>query len=75
MITKRYIRKPRKCPACGSKRLAEILYGLIIYSDQLKQDLEAGKITLGGCCISDDDPAWQCADCNEKFYRKNPQPL
>jgi len=25
---------------------------------------------LGGCCITDDDPKWQCADCQTVIYRK-----
>jgi len=49
-------RKPRRCPACGSKRIASIMYGYPLFSEELEQKLEAGKITLGGCCISDDDP-------------------
>ncbi len=56
-------RKPRKCPACSSSRIAEILYGMPEISDKLEKDLSAGRIILGGCCISDDDPEWQCADC------------
>lgn len=70
MIATRYSRKPRKCPACGSKRIARILYGLPAFSDELQRDLEEGKITLGGCCIRDDDPVWQCADCDMEFYKK-----
>lgn len=70
MIATRYSRKPRKCPACGSKRIARILYGLPAFSEQLKQDMEAGKIKLGGCCIREDNPDWQCADCDLEFYKK-----
>jgi hypothetical protein len=32
------------------------MYGYPLFSEELEQKLEAGKITLGGCCISDDDP-------------------
>lgn len=63
-------RKPRKCPACGSKRVASIMYGYPILSEELEKQLEAGEITLGGCCISSDDPKWECVDCDVQVYRK-----
>lgn len=63
--------KPRKCPACGSSRMAEILYGLPALSVKLEKDLNAGRIVLGGCCVTDDDPEWQCADCQMPIYKKS----
>ncbi len=69
LIAKRYVRKPRKCPACGSTRIAHTLYGMPAFSEELQQDMEAGKIKLGGCCIGGDDPVWQCADCDLEFYK------
>lgn len=65
-----YQDKPAACPVCQSKRIAKILWGFPDFSEQLKDDLDAGKIALGGCCISDDDPVWRCADCHTNFYRK-----
>jgi hypothetical protein len=41
-------KKPESCPADGSKKVAQI---------------KDGKIVLGGCCISDDDPSWRCINC------------
>lgn len=61
--------KPRKCPACDSSRIAEILYGYPAFSAKLEKDLNAGRIILGGCCVSDDDPAWQCVDCQMVIYK------
>lgn len=63
-------RKPRKCPSCGSGRIATILYGLPAFSPELEADLDAGRIVLGGCCVTDDDPAWQCLDCQATIYRQ-----
>lgn len=63
-------RKPKKCPACSSHRIANILYGMPDLSAKLEKDLSAGRIILGGCCISDDDPEWQCADCQMVIYKK-----
>lgn len=62
-------RKPRKCPACGSNRIASILYGYPMFSEELEKKLAAGSVTLGGCIITGDDPVWECADCKTPIYR------
>lgn len=67
-------RKPRKCPACGSQQVASILYGMPAFGEQLQRDLEAGKIILGGCCVSDHDPQWQCVGCGVQVYRTEEDP-
>lgn len=41
-----------KCPYCGSKNIARILYGSLVYSKALKKKTDDGKIVLGGCCIT-----------------------
>jgi len=64
------IRKPRKCPKCGSTRIATILYGFPVHSIKLMDDIDSGKVALGGCCISDDDPVWECVDCETTIYKK-----
>jgi hypothetical protein len=69
-----YSRKPRKCPACRSPNVADILYGLIALSPKLEKDLSAGRIILGGCCVTGDDPKWQCTECQTVIYRKKPKP-
>lgn len=63
--------KPRKCPKCGAKTIASILYGLPDYSEELKADIDAGKIVLGGCCITYDDPKWQCTTCETVIYKED----
>ena len=64
----RFRRKPGVCPLCGSRRVASILYGIPAMSPELQRALEEGRIRLGGCCVSDADPAWECADCGAPFY-------
>lgn len=64
------IRKLKKCPVCGSNRLAKILYGRPFFTPKLQDALDSGKIILGGCCVSGDDPKWQCADCGVKIFVK-----
>ena len=63
-------RKPRKCPQCGTARIADILYGMPIFDSELEKELKDGKIALGGCVISDNDPTWKCVDCGTNIYKE-----
>ncbi len=60
-------RRPRKCPACGSTDVVPILYGMP--TAELFKKAEAGRIALGGCCITRDDPRWRCASCSKDIYK------
>lgn len=62
------MKKPRQCPKCGLKKVATIQYGMPIPSAKLEADLAAGKIVLGGCCISNHDPRWRCLECGAEIY-------
>ncbi|QEH38599.1 hypothetical protein OJF2_72030 [Aquisphaera giovannonii] len=55
--------KPHVCPRCGSRKLATILWGLPAFDDELERRLDAGEVVLGGCCVTDDDPVWECTEC------------
>ena len=59
---------PPKCPICGSNKIAVYLRGMPAYSEKLQKDLDEGKVILGGCCVSDDDPFYACVDCKTDFY-------
>lgn len=61
-------RKPSVCPLCGSRRVATLLYGFPAMTPELERALADGRIRLGGCCVSDTDPAWECADCGAQLY-------
>jgi DNA-directed RNA polymerase subunit RPC12/RpoP len=63
-------RKPGKCPNCGHSPLANILYGYIGIDDDLRKKLDEGRIVLGGCCVTGDDPRWECTNCGQKIYKK-----
>ena len=63
-------KKPPKCPECGSVQIAEILYGEPAYSEELMLEIKTGRIILGGCCITPDNPKWQCVDCKTGIYKK-----
>ena len=60
--------KPIKCPFCGSPKVVRILYGMPSYDAFL--EAEAGKIILGGCVVSGNDPKWGCTDCKAEIYKK-----
>ena len=60
-------KKPDACPKCGSKKGASILYGLPMFDKELERRLSAGEVTLGGCCVCEDDPIWQCLECQDSF--------
>lgn len=55
----------KKCPVCGSNDIVKILYGMPTY--ETFQAAERGEISLGGCCISDNDPKWHCRACGKDF--------
>ncbi len=65
-----YRYKPKKCPACKSIRVATIYYGMMPMTDELQGKIEAGKVVLGGCCITMNEPTWKCSDCDVDIYRK-----
>ena len=56
-----------KCPHCGSRNTANILYGMPAFSEKFQKDLDNGKIVLGGCCITGFDPKKHCNDCGKDF--------
>ena len=65
----RFEEKPDACPNCGHSPVAEILYGLLDDTDDLRRDFEAGLVTGGGCDISEDDPAWECKLCRWQGWK------
>ncbi len=61
--------RPRKCPRCGSERIAGVLYGMPDLSEKLRLDLEAGRLVLGGCKVTGNDPRWRCIKCGYEMGR------
>jgi hypothetical protein len=62
-------KRPERCPACGSKKIAEILYGKIAMTPEIEQQVQRGEVYLGGCIITGDDPRWKCLICKANIYR------
>ena len=56
-----------KCPNCGKSSVAEILWGEVLLTDEGWKNLEEKKIVLGGCCVTDNDPKYECNDCNHQW--------
>jgi len=63
----KFSHKPSKCPKCGSENILDIIYGYP--DDGLDKKAQSGKVILGGCIVTGDDPQWQCEKCGTDFYR------
>ncbi len=57
--------KRKTCPKCNSKNDVSIVYGLP--DEKLGKEAEEGKIHLGGCCVTGNDPKWHCNDCENDW--------
>ncbi|MBZ0265622.1 hypothetical protein K8I28_13240 [bacterium] len=62
--------KPETCPECGSSDIADIMYGLPVFDESLRKNVDRGNIRLGGCVITGFDAQWQCRKCELKIYMK-----
>jgi|SRR3989344_2303598 len=60
------------CPNCSSQNTCQILYGLVGLDDKLNEDLGAGRVHLGGCVMSGEDPDRHCNECEIDFDTKAP---
>ena len=57
----------KNCPFCGSKNIAEYLYGLPCFDETLRNDIEAKRIILGGCLVDGSNPRYHCNNCGKDF--------
>ncbi len=63
--------KPKaKCSKCDSEKIARIIYGMQMYSEKLEKQLERGTVVIGGCCVTNNDPNYECIDCGMQFYKR-----
>ena len=56
-----------KCPECRSSNVVNVLYGYLELSEDLKKKLDAGRMRLGGCCVSEDSHVWECNSCHHEW--------
>jgi hypothetical protein len=64
-----------KCPNCGKLRIAKIFWGYPADIESMKESLERKEIILGGCCVTDHDPKWECNDCNHQWGNREDDEL
>lgn len=63
------IRRPKHCPRCGGD-VCDIIWGKPAATWEDDHFKETGhKAVLGGCCITGNDPDYQCEDCGQQFTR------
>ena len=55
------------CPKCKSTNIAEVVYGMPDYNDELVKALDEGTIELGGCLVGENDPTRHCNSCQTDF--------
>jgi len=55
----------KKCPKCGSSRVAMILRGMPAFDEEMERQLKNEELYLGGCCVSDCDPEYHCFACGK----------
>jgi len=62
--------RPDFCTKCNSQRILEIVYG------HRESPIPLGDgYVLGGCVLWDDDPNWECGDCNAQFVDIGEKPV
>ena len=64
----RGVKKPICCPKCRSEDVLEIIYGLP--GESLLNAAQKGKVVLGGCCITGNDPEFHCKSCGNDFRKR-----
>ena len=57
-----------KCPICGGKETAPILYGMPVFDEELERRLRDRELVLGGCLVSPFNPQYHCFGCGENFF-------
>ena len=55
------------CPNCGKSWIAKIFWGYPADTESMEKSLERKEIILGGCCVTDHDPKWECNSCNHQW--------
>lgn len=53
----------KKCPKCGSRHIAPILYGMPAFDEEMARQIKNKELVLGGCCISGREPRYHCFGC------------
>lgn len=58
------------CPSCGSRKVAEILWGFPAFTEDVEHRHEKGELVFGGCVITvpgSDMARWECLACGSRW--------
>lgn len=55
------------CPKCHGENIARILYGLYERDEKMTNLINEGKVVLGGCELSFENPLYYCNQCKKEF--------
>ena len=58
-------KKKPACPLCGSRKIIPIAYGLP--GPDLEKESKKGRVILGGCMVSENQPQSHCKDCGYEW--------
>jgi hypothetical protein len=56
-----------RCPNCRAQTLVHLVYGYPGPVTMMEAD--EGRIALGGCLVTDDDPRYRCQSCRSDIWR------
>ena len=59
------------CPNCGKSSIAEIFWGYPGDIESMKESIEKKEIVLGGCIVTDNDPKWECNNCDHRWGERD----
>lgn len=64
---------PKICNICNKGRVVPIIYGLP--SNELERKYMTTpsselEFILGGCEVTDNDPKWECLECEVKYFQR-----
>ncbi|NQT61652.1 MAG: hypothetical protein HQ556_01730 [Candidatus Marinimicrobia bacterium] len=57
------------CRDCGSSDIVLLVYGTA--GTEMIKETQEGKIALGGCVVTGNDPAWRCRVCNNAWGNRS----
>lgn len=56
-----------KCPYCGKGKISKLIYGSPAMTDELMEEINAGKAKLAGCVVDGDFSRYYCNWCKKTF--------
>ena len=59
------------CPNCSKLSIAEIFWGYPADVESMEESIEKKEIVLGGCIVTDNDPKWECNNCDHRWGERD----